>query len=389
MTKIQSAFLEDEGARGIVMALRAAGEECRFIGGCVRDAFAGLPVKDVDLATTALPEKVMDILPVTGFQVIPVGVEHGVVLAHRDGHKYEIATLREDVQTDGRHAIVAFTRDWELDAQRRDFTINALSTDIEGTVFDYTGGIADLNAHRVRFIGDAAQRIREDYLRILRFYRFDARFGEGDHAARNACREFRFGILQLSRERITEELIKLLSLPDPLRACAAMQEDHILDDILPQLNNLDALRQLIAREQQFSQQLPWYARLMAWGGSVLSDDALVLTRAARMEMKLLYDMDVTDLRPVLYHHGADRARTAVMLKSDDADLKNHIQQVNDFVPKEFPFQAEDILALGIAPGPRLGEILREVEEWWLKGDCAADAAACKAYAETLARVSIT
>lgn len=392
MTKIQHKFLQNEGARGIILALHAAGEECRFVGGCVRDALFGLAVKDIDLATTALPEKVIEVLPLAGFQVIPVGIVHGVVLAVRDGHKYEIATLREDIHTDGRHAIVAFTRDWELDAQRRDFTINALSADVDGNVFDTTGGIADLRAHLVRFIGDAETRIREDYLRILRFYRIHARFGEGqdNREARQACRDNRTGLQQLSRERITEELIKLLSLPNPLSACRMMQEDKILSEVHPQLQNTALLENLLQREYRHQCELPWYARLLAWaGGNALPDDALILTRVVRMEIKTLTEIKDQDLQYALYHHGAERARAAMMLYASNAELENNMQKINAFVPVEFPLQAEDVLALGIAPGPRLGEILREVENWWLDGNCAADAAACKAYAETLAKVSMT
>lgn len=381
----QLNFLQDDGARGIILALQAAGEECRAVGGCVRDALAGHAVKDIDLATTALPEKTMAVLSLAGFQTIPVGVAHGVVMAVRDGRKYEIATLREDVQTDGRHAVVAFTRDWGLDARRRDFTINAMSVDITGQVYDYLGGQDDLAAGRVQFIGDAMQRIREDYLRILRFYRFHAVFGKDDGtAARAACRELRSGISQLSHERITEELIKLLSLPDPLSACRAMTDDQILLGVLPQLDDISALETLLQREAQYQMQLPWYVRFLAWHQGKMIGDTLILTRMARAEMKLLHDMDISDLRPALHHHGKDHVMHAVLLRADDAALQTAIQQIRAFVPKEFPMAAEDILQLGVAPGPRLGEILRKTEVWWLSGDCQANREECKAYAETLA-----
>lgn len=385
----QLNFLQDDGVRGIILALQAAGEECRAVGGCVRDALAGHGVKDIDLATTALPEKSLEILSMAGFQTVPVGITHGVILAVRDGRRYEIATLREDVQSDGRHAVVAFTGDWELDARRRDFTINAMSADITGQIYDYLNGRDDLAAGRVKFIGDAGQRIREDYLRILRFYRFHAMFGKDDGAAaRAACREQRGGIQKLSHERITEELIKLLSLPDPLSACRAMTDDQILLGVLPQLNDIAALEKLLQREAQYQIQLPWYVRFLAWHRGQMVGDPLILTRMARAEMKLLHDMNISNLRSALYHHGKDHVMHAALLRADDAALAAAIQQIHDFVPKEFPMAAEDILKLGVAPGPKLGEILRKTEEWWLQGGCAANQKECKSYAETLATDSI-
>ncbi|HRJ12591.1 MAG TPA: CCA tRNA nucleotidyltransferase [Alphaproteobacteria bacterium] len=401
MNHIQANFLQEnganpllEGARGIIMALTAAGEECRFVGGCVRDALAGLPLKDIDLATTALPEKVMAVLSITGFQVIPVGLTHGVVIAMRDGKKYEIATLREDVKTDGRHAVVAFTRDWELDAQRRDFTINAMSMDLDGKLYDTVGGADDLAARRVRFIGDADSRIKEDYLRILRFYRFDTMFGSGDAATRAACRNSRSGIQNLSRERMTEELTKLLSLLDPLAACRAMVEDGVAAEITLQLTDIPTLQRLLAREAKYDLLMPWFVRLAAWGGLAYQfdetlADVFVFTRTVRAELKFIATIDLNDLQAALYHHGVARVLHAVMLCADEEGLPKFIQEINAFVPREFPIQAEDILAMGVAPGPRLGEILRETENWWLAGNFIADAAACKDYATTLATVSKT
>jgi poly(A) polymerase len=394
MQKIEANFLTDEGARGIITALQAAGEECRFVGGCVRDALVGLQVGDIDLATTALPEKVMEILPVTGFAVKPVGLAHGVVLAVRDGRSYEIATLREDIITDGRHAVVAYTRDWALDAQRRDFTMNALSADITGQLFDVANGAADLSIGRVRFIGNADARIKEDYLRIMRFYRFHAKFGRGDMdmVARTACRDNRIGMQQISRERMTEELQKLLLLQNPMPACVAMTEDKILSDIIPFLGDIAALAKLLSRAQQYNIELPWFARLFAWAGFARAFeesqlDAFIFMRTARAEMKLWAGMDLQDLPAALYYSGVMRVGLAALLRASDDDLPDLMQQINAYKPTMFPMKAEDILGMGIAPGPRLGDILRETENWWVKGGMTADNRTCKNYAETLATVS--
>ncbi len=392
MEKISAGFLQDEGAsalldgaRGVIAALHAVGEDVRFIGGCVRDAVLGLNSADIDLATTALPEKVMQVLPVTGFTVRDVGAAHGVVLAWRDGHKYEVATLREDVVTDGRHAVVAFTRDWELDARRRDFTINALSADADGKVYDYVGGLPDLRARRVRFIGEAATRVREDYLRILRFYRFHARFGDvWDTDSRAACRDGCAGLLKISRERVTEELQKLLSLENPqekiLPAYAAMDEDQVFAEVVPQLNDIIALKKLLAREKIYGHQ-NWLLHLAAWGGLARHFDEafldqFVFTRTGRADVKMFATLDYQKLNHALYHHGAAAVRAAVMLRADDAELPQLMAQIENFTPREFPLQAEDLLQMGVEPGPRLGEILREVEDWWLKGERIADKAAC-------------
>lgn len=389
--QIHPEFLRDPGARDILAALARAGEETRFIGGCVRDTAAGMTTGDIDLATTALPETVLNVLGMAGFTARPLGHAHGVTFAWRDGRKYEIATLREDVQTDGRHAMVAFTRHWALDAARRDFTINALSADADGNVFDYTDGLADLAMHRVRFIGEANARIQEDYLRILRFYRFHARFGgsEPDSDARTACRAHRAGLARISSERITEELRKLLSSENPLSACAAMTADKILSDIIPELDNLPALETLLAREKIYGP-LPWLARLAAWGGMVQHFNEAFLdhfrfARAERAEMTRLATLDFHHaLNHALHYEGTPTVRAAVILRASDSELPTFMEKISAWQPREFPLHAEDVLAMGVVPGPGLGKILRNTENWWLANNCAANAEECKNYAATLA-----
>src|SRR5215831_17489485 len=241
---------EGELAR-ILALLDCDGEEARVVGGAVRNALLREPLGDIDVATTALPQEVMRRVEAAGFKAVPTGLEHGTITVVAAGQPFEVTTLREDVETDGRHAKVAFGRDWRRDAERRDFTINALSAARDGTVYDYVGGLADIAARRVRFIGDAATRIAEDYLRILRFFRFHAAYGEGapDPAGVAACIAGREGLEQLSRERVRMEVIKLLGARHPVPALAVMTEAGLLDQVLagvPQLASFANMMKLEA-----------------------------------------------------------------------------------------------------------------------------------------------
>src|SRR5882762_3342726 len=238
----------------LLKALADARIKARFVGGCVRDALLRRPIADVDLATPARPEEVVAALEKARIKAVPTGIEHGTVTAvfnspgpHRH---FEITTLRRDVETDGRRALVAFDADWAEDAARRDFTINAIYLDPDGTLHDPVGGIADLEAHRVRFVGEPAQRIAEDVLRVLRYYRFEARFGTGtgDPEARAACHAAAPLLPNLSAERVAQELLRLLAVPDPLPALRMMAEDGVLAAILPEATRLDRLQRLIALE---------------------------------------------------------------------------------------------------------------------------------------------
>jgi len=391
MIKIFASILQDKGARLIMSALEVAGE-ARFIGGCVRDAVLGQPSVDVDLATTLLPEKVLDLLRAAGLTARPLGAAHGVVLAWHNKQRYEIATLREDVATDGRHALVAYTQDWAIDARRRDFTINALSADLNGQVYDYIGGLEDLYAHQVQFIGEPTARIREDYLRILRYYRFHTRFGhDWNISARAACRENRAGLSQLSRERVTEELRKLLSLGNPMPGCKAISEDEILADIIPKLRDIPALEKLLEREKVYGPQ-SWLVRLAAWGGQAKTFtedflDQFVFTRTDRADVKTSAILDFQVLNHAVYHYGAPAVRAAVMLRAADQELPEFMQQIDNFKIQEFPLRAESLLQMGVKPGPHLGEILRQTENWWLETNGLAGEAECRNYAAALATVS--
>src|SRR5437879_8433408 len=237
----------------VIAALADAGIVARFVGGCVRDALLGRAIADIDIATPARPEEVIAALEKAGIKPIPTGIEHGTITAvvsTPEPRHFEITTLRRDVETYGRRARVAFDADWAEDAARRDFTINAIYLDPDGTLHDPVGGIADLEAHRVRFVGDPAQRIAEDVLRVMRYYRFEARFGggSGDAAARAACRNEVPLLPKLSAERVSQELIRLLAVPDPLPALRTTAEDGVLAAIRPEAARLDRLQRLIAVE---------------------------------------------------------------------------------------------------------------------------------------------
>ncbi len=238
LTLDAARWRKKRGMKRLLAALGADEGLTRYVGGAVRDDLLDLPVSDIDLATRIPPLEVMERLEKAKIKAVPTGIDHGTVTAVSDGHPFEITTLRRDVSTDGRRATVAFTDDWQEDAARRDFTINALSADPRtGELFDYFGGLADLEQRHIRFIGDPLQRIAEDHLRILRFFRFHARFGAGppDAAALEACTARANDLMALSRERIADELLKLLGMPDPSSTVAIMLEHAILRPVLPEM----------------------------------------------------------------------------------------------------------------------------------------------------------
>ncbi|HEU5482921.1 MAG TPA: CCA tRNA nucleotidyltransferase, partial [Sphingomicrobium sp.] len=267
-------------------ALGAADGLTRYVGGAVRDGLLGLPVNDVDLATRLRPDEVVERLQVAGLKAVPTGFDHGTVTAVSDGHPYEVTTLRRDVETFGRRATVAYTDDWSEDAARRDFTINALMADpATGEVFDYFGGLDDLEERHVRFIGDPFERIAEDHLRILRFFRFHARFGRGvpDSAALRACTERANDLMALSRERIADELLKLLAVDDPSPTVRAMLDCDVLKPVLPEItrNAVEPLEALIAAERKAQIAPDPIRRLVAL---LPRDPAVSETIAARLKL---------------------------------------------------------------------------------------------------------
>jgi poly(A) polymerase/tRNA nucleotidyltransferase (CCA-adding enzyme) len=375
------AFLADPVLASVMAALPGS----RVVGGAVRDALAQRPVAEIDLATPLAPEQVMTALREAGLRAVPTGIEHGTVTAVADGRGFEITTLRRDVETDGRHAIVAFTDDWRADAARRDFTINAMSMTRDGKVFDYFGGVADLRAGRLRFVGDPATRIAEDYLRILRYFRFFARFATApaDPAALAAIRANVLGIAGLSVERVWSELSRMLSAPDPRGAVALMADAGVLDVVLPEGADPARLARLIEAGAPADPLLRLAALLTCDAGALA--DRLRLSGAERDRLVALHggtvarpEMDNAALRRLLADEDAailiDRAWLVGGADADWAGLRARLAAMPRPV---FPLEGRDVLALGVPEGPRVGSLLRAVRRWWLDGGCIATAVGCR------------
>lgn len=396
-------WLADKHLQRLLAALAEGGEEARIAGGAVRNTLMGQPVADIDIATTCLPEETIRRAEAEGFKAVPTGIEHGTITVVAGGKPYEITTLRADVETDGRRAKVSFGRDWKLDASRRDFAINALYAEADGRVVDLVGGIADIEARRLRFIGDAEARIREDYLRILRFFRFFAWYGEGrpDAEGLKACARLKEGLAQLSAERVWSELKKLLSAPDPSRALLWMRQASVLTTALPESEKwgIDAIHGLTKAEKD----LGWMADPM------LRLEAIVPPDAARMKIlaeRLRFSTAESDrlrhwalttavepkttegeLAKRLYRGDkqgfVDRLRLAlaaarVRAVEDNAALleAGGFSRLLAFALKwekpVFPLKGADVAALGATPGPKLGEILKNLEAEWIEAGFAPD-----------------
>ena len=376
------AFLADPALQAVLTALPGA----RLVGGCVRDALAGLPVADVDLATPEPPPEVVRRLAQAGLRAAPTGLDHGTVTAISGGRGFEVTTLRRDVETDGRHARIAWTDDWREDAARRDFTINAMSMLPGGQVFDYFGGADDLAAGRVRFVGEAARRVAEDYLRVLRFFRFQARYGRGepDPEAVAAVREGAPGIAQLSPERVWSELKRILVAPDPSGSVALMAQLGALAYALPEGAAPERLAALVLAGAPADPML----RLAA----LLDGDAELLAERLRMSGEerdgLLAlrrgpvprpDMDDADLRRLLAGEPAHLLVGRAWLVGGDAPGWPELRARIAAMPRpSFPLAGRDALALGAKPGPAVGKALAAVRAWWLDGGCTASREACLA-----------
>jgi len=391
-------WMVEPATRAVLGALSAGGVEVRFVGGSVRDALLGRPIGDIDIATPASPERVIDLLEKSGIKVVPTGLAHGTVTAVVPPRHFEITTLRRDVETYGRRARVAFDADWAADAARRDFTINAIFLAPDGRIDDPVGGLADLRARRVRFVGDPATRIAEDLLRLLRYYRFEARFGTGigDPQARAACRTAAHLLPTLSRERIAQELIKLLDTPDPIAVLRMMQEDGVLAVVLPEAHRLDRLRRLIAIELG-----PDPLRRLAALIEVDGEGAVAL--AARLRFSNAWRDRMQDLSPpwpldpqgdvqaqrrALYWLGVERYRDLALLAAEGEVSRSRLVELLDlaraWTPPVFPLAGCDVTALGIPAGERVGRLLAAARDWWEASDFTPDRAACLAYLRELA-----
>ncbi|PJI37968.1 MAG: hypothetical protein CTR53_17600 [Ferrovibrio sp.] len=387
--------------RSLLAALGAGGASVRFVGGCVRDAILGLRPADIDVATPETPDAVIRRLEKAKLKAVPTGIEHGTVTAVVPPATFQVTTLRQDVATDGRHATVAFGTDWAEDAARRDFTINALYADAEGRLYDFTDGRADLAAGIVRFIGDPAQRVAEDYLRVLRFFRFHARFGKGapDAVALAACAAAVDRLDRLSGERIRDELLKILILPNAADALALMQQSGVLAAVLPQaqldvpaLARLIRLQAAVANAGGADPDL-WPRLALLLDGNTGADavaDRLKLSNAQRLRLDGLLSLPAFDagllqdesaFRAALYRLGAERCRDGLLLADarqavDEGAAIAHAVAATNWQRPVFPLRGADILAAGFSPGPTVSALLNELESWWVEAGFAPDREAC-------------
>jgi tRNA nucleotidyltransferase/poly(A) polymerase len=395
-----AAWLTGGALARLLKVLDAEGEEARVVGGAVRNALLDMPIGEIDVATTAVPEEVIRRATVAGFKPVPTGIEHGTITVVIDGTPFEVTTLRQDVETFGRHATVAFGRDWKVDAERRDFTMNALSAARDGKVYDYVGGIDDLKVRRVRFIGDPAMRIAEDYLRILRFFRFHAAYGTSDHpdaAGLAACIKSREGLDQLSRERVRMELLKLVVAKHAVPTLIAMTDAGLLLRALGGVSYLGSFENMAKVEAAIGIAPDPVQRLGALAVSV-SEDAGRLwqkLRLANAEHERLASMgerwrDISpanekDARALLYRLKPERYADRVLLAwsrspAGAADKAWHALATlpQRWTAPEFPVKAADFIQRGIAKGPGLGAALRATEEAWITADFPSDAKALAA-----------
>jgi poly(A) polymerase len=399
-------WLKDAGLQRLLAALNANGEEARIAGGAVRNALLGQAVADVDIATTTTPQETIRRAEAAGFKVAPTGIEHGTVTVTSGGRGHEVTTLRADIETDGRRARVVFGRDWKADAERRDFTINALYAEADGTVVDLVGGLADLESRTLRFIGDAEARIREDFLRILRFFRFFAWYGSGrpDAEGLKACARLKDGLDRLSAERVWAELKKLLSAPDPSRAMLWMRQAGVLSKALPESEKwgIDAIHGLVAAERD----LGWTADAMLRLEAVVPPDAeRMMALAKRLKLSNVEAERLTswaaspgiepsgaesDLAKKLYRRGrqpiVDRLQLAL------ASARNRAAESNDALVEaggyarllkfaeawkapKFPLRGADLQKIGVSAGPEMGKLLKRLEEEWVEADFRPDRSA--------------
>ncbi len=382
-------WLKAGPASRVLKLLNADGEEARVVGGAVRNALLRLPIDEVDIATTALPEEVSRRARAAGIKCVPTGVEHGTVTLVVDAKPFEVTTLREDTETFGRKAKVAFGRDWERDAERRDFTINGLSVDAEGCVHDYVGGLEDIAARRVRFIGEPSMRIAEDYLRILRFFRIHAAYGAGDpdRAGYLACIGGRAGLTNLSAERIRAEILKLMVADGAVGSVQAMVEGGLLLPIFGGVAYTGPFAAVLSIEQALGLAPDPIRRLGALAVAVTEDARRVASRLrlSNAETKTLDSMghrwwrlagmDEARARRRLYRLGEERYRDRLILawarsgeRSDDPSWRELATLPARWAAPKFPLKAADFLARGIAEGPELGRALALAEDAWLAAE---------------------
>ena len=386
-------WMTDPRTERVLGALARSGITARFVGGCVRDALCGRAVGDVDLAIDRPPEVAVRVLEAAHLKVIPTGIKHGTITAVSGGRPFEITTLRRDVETDGRHAVVAFTDDWRADASRRDFTFNAMFADSAGQLWDFFGGREDLAAGRVRFVGDAATRIDEDVLRILRFFRFHAWYGRPPFDAEGfaACRAAVDTLRNLSAERVRKELLKLLEAADPGDTIEAMADIGLFRHWLPEYGGTGLLRLVVVNELTVSV-ADGLRRLSAIIGAdgdattigkrlrLSTQEALRLTVMLAPEPAIDLDHGASAVRRQIYQLGNALYIDRLMRRPDarDRQWQDAWHLANAWTPPELPVSGGDALKLGVRAGRRVGTLIAAVEGWWIERDFVPDRGACVA-----------
>lgn len=370
MTRIRADWIDRPATRAVADCLTRAGLQAYFVGGCVRNALIGAPVGDIDIATDALPEQVQDCATGAGLRQVPTGIEHGTITVVSEGIPHEITTFRRDIETDGRHATVAFSTDLRDDAARRDFTMNALYAAPDGTVVDPLNGMPDLNARRVRFIGDPNARITEDYLRILRFFRFHAWYGDMaqgvDPDGLAACAGNLDGLEHLAKERVTAELIKLLSASDPAPSVASMRASGVLNALLPGADDR-ALAPLIHLETTVDAR-PNPMRRLAVSGGIEPENHLRLSRAQMKELTDLREMIASPEGPAAlgYRYGVDAARDGILARSAMLETvlpPDTLDRIATGAAATFPVTAQDLMP--DYAGAALGQRLKSLKSDWI------------------------
>ena len=377
--KNRPEWLDYPESQTLFAAIENAGGVARFVGGCVRDAFFNKVSADLDVCTDMLPNDVMSALASADFKVFPTGLDHGTITAVLNDRKFEVTTLRLDVQNHGRRATVAFTKDFQEDAARRDFTFNALSMDITGKLYDYFQGLEDLKAGRVRFIGRPEERIAEDYLRILRFFRFFARFGRGvaDKDAIKACEAARPNLTSLSLERVTMELRSLFSVSDPFDSLMLMEECGVRKTLLPGKIYKDRLKRALpfiddplirlavyfGADAEWVRQLPKYLRLSVRSQAFLEKIC---------QEPLGADLDKRHLKRIAYWKGLDVVKTQCLIlkaeASEEDTANKYLEYLDGWKPPAFDLKGRDMLSLGFPAGPAVGKILGKLEKEWVESD---------------------
>ena len=388
--RLEAHWLDDPAMQRVLAMLETGGDTARVVGGAIRNTLIGVPVRDIDIATTALPEAVVARAENAGFKAIPTGIDHGTVTVVVDHTPFEVTTLREDVETFGRKATVRFGSDWEADARRRDFTMNALYAGADGRVYDYVGGAADCLARRVRFIGNADDRIHEDYLRILRFFRFHASYGNGaiDVDGLAACVRGRNGLRQLSAERIGQEMSRLVSAPGAAATCRIMSNSGVLQIVLGGVGYPETLGRLTALAATVALPVDVALELAALSARIREDAARVadrlrlsndvrkrMERVGELAARLCADLTEPEAKLLLYRSDAATFRGAALLAwawsdaaGDDEGWRRIAGLPGRWSPPEFPLSGGDLLDLGLSPGPHVGVLLKQVETWWIGED---------------------